>query len=253
MVIVMVRTPKTAFQRQYADRCMADSNHQASSQRPGMNPALPPVPKKKPKLRHHKSMMAGVQGLISASASTVSLTATRLLRLKKTPVEQRMQGQATETQNSYPDLARSTISNNLSEETIVMDDAVEDPTAVVSIEEFRGGLTWARIDSRCRGLDLDLFCPYDKDDLFHTGEILEVQDMAPMSSFRNLRSLRLTGMLQSYQKEIWRTVWLNPQLEDLELGMALEPSLNDEVLSSWFSIHGDWEFKMKEGTTTKYL
>lgn len=44
--------------------------------------------------------------------------------------------------------------------------------------------------------------------------------LAPM---RSLRSLKLTGMTRSYQRQIWRAVWLNPELEYLELEMAESP------------------------------
>lgn len=190
--------------------------------------------------------MTGVRGAFNASASTVSLTATRLLRLRKNAYTG-TSIRDLENHNGQPDLCQ-----NLSEETIVMDEYIEDPNAVISIEEFKGGISWTRIDKSCRILELDLFCPHEPENPV-SSHILELQDMAPLSSFRNLRSLKLTGMLQSYQKHIWRTVWMNPQLEDLELDMALEPALHDEVRSSWFSIHGDWETMVEEKTLATYL
>lgn len=49
---------------------------------------------------------------------------------------------------------------------------------------------------------------------------LSLEILAPM---RALRSLKITGMTRSYQRQIWRAVWLNPELEYLELEMAESP------------------------------
>lgn len=225
---------------------MADSDRPVDPLHSNTSPPHAPDPPMKSGLRHHKStVMTGVRGAFSASASTVSLTATRLLGLKKNTHTGTLRD--LENQTSHLDL-----SQNPSEETVVMDEDIEDPNAVISIEEFKGGLSWTCIDKSCRGLDLDLFCAHEPENPI-SSHILDLQDMAPLSSFRNLRSLKLTGMMQSYQQHIWRTVWMNPQLEDLELDMALEPSLHDEVLSSWFSIHGNWESGVEEDTLTRYL
>ena len=65
-------------------------------------------------------------------------------------------------------------------------------------------------------LDLDLFRPEGAVNVFPP------QDLAPLCLFRDLRSLKITGMMQSYQWNIWLVVWLNPQLTDLTLEMAGE-------------------------------
>lgn len=46
------------------------------------------------------------------------------------------------------------------------------------------------------------------------------QDLSPLCLYRDLRILKITGMMQSYQSYIWLVVWLNPQLTDLALEMA---------------------------------
>ena len=50
-------------------------------------------------------------------------------------------------------------------------------------------------------------------------------ELAPLSMFKNLHTLVITGMVQSYQRIIWEVVWLNSQLEKLVLVMAEEPTV----------------------------
>ncbi|PGH28042.1 hypothetical protein AJ80_00297 [Polytolypa hystricis UAMH7299] len=67
-----------------------------------------------------------------------------------------------------------------------------------------------------------------------------LDSLRPLCNFRNLKSLKLTGMTQSYQRYIWETVWLNPELEELLLEMALEPCIRRTYSKAWPSIKGDW-------------
>lgn len=71
--------------------------------------------------------------------------------------------------------------------------------------------------------------------------------MAQLCDFRNLRVLRITGMMQSFQKYIWRAAWLNLNLEELELGMALAPRIRASVAENrtdWPLIRGGWDFEV---------
>lgn len=225
---------------QYTDKWMPDSDNQIDPLEPDMSPAHGPAPSKKPGLKHHRStVMNGIQQIINASASTVSLATSRFRNFGKAAEEE-----------PVPAIPRSAIST-ASQETIV-GSKNEDESTSVSIKEFGGGLSWTRINPGCERLALDLFSSYEPSNPL-SGDMLHVREMAPLGYFRNLRSLKLTGMLQSYQKAIWEAVWVNPELEELELGMALKPSLHCEAASSWYSIHGDWEATKRNDTSTRYL
>lgn len=89
---------------------------------------------------------------------------------------------------------------------------------------------------------MDLFWPVN-DSQETANDMLDVIQMAPLSEFRSLRSLSITGMMQSYQKYIWPAVWLNPDLEELELGMALPPCIFATFVEKqvqWPLIQGAW-------------
>src|SRR5947209_8252681 len=77
--------------------------------------------------------------------------------------------------------------------------------------------------------------------------------MRPLCDFRHLRSLQLNGMVQSYQKYIWQTCWLNPALEELTLEMALESSIHDPFGRSCSVIEGDWEMTSDGEGSMEYL
>ena len=60
-----------------------------------------------------------------------------------------------------------------------------------------------------------------------------LQDLSPLLVYRNLHSLTITGMMQSYQSYIWPVVWLNLQLTELTLEMAeYGERLNAEVIAT---------------------
>ncbi|PIG82944.1 hypothetical protein AARAC_008157 [Aspergillus arachidicola] len=78
-------------------------------------------------------------------------------------------------------------------------------------------------------------------------EIFPLSSLTPLLHFRHLRTLKLTGMMSSYQKYIWQAAWLNPHLEELELGMALAPSLRRNYVTKWPCIRGGWTLKERFG------
>ncbi len=66
--------------------------------------------------------------------------------------------------------------------------------------------------------EIDLFRPNDI-----SATIFPPTDLSPLSLYRQLRTLKITGMKESYQQAIWEVVWLNPGLVELTLEMANEP------------------------------
>ena len=78
------------------------------------------------------------------------------------------------------------------------------------------------MDHNIRHLEIDLFRPASEPTVF------PLQDLSPLCLYRELRTLRITGMMQSYQSMFWPVIWLNPQLTDLTLEMAGEAEPLDE-------------------------
>lgn len=80
-----------------------------------------------------------------------------------------------------------------------------------------------------------------------------LEDMKALCEFRHLRSLQIGGMLQSYQKYIWQTCWLNPGLEELTLEMALEPTISDSYSHLCPRIEGEWKIMNEKDGSAHYL
>ena len=72
------------------------------------------------------------------------------------------------------------------------------------------------MDHNKRHLEIDLFRPASEPTVF------ALQDLSPLCLYRELRTLKITGMMQNYQSTLWLVVWLNPHLTDLSLEMAGE-------------------------------
>ncbi|OGM40418.1 hypothetical protein ABOM_010869 [Aspergillus bombycis] len=145
------------------------------------------------------------------------------------------------------------------------------------ILEFRGGDTWDLLARDRKSLGLDLFWPIEfstpgsghptkatpiptegperpqsqdprgkgnnDDEREQEQETFPLTSLTPLLHFRHLRALKLTGMMSSYQKYIWQAAWLNPHLEELELGMALAPSLRRNYVTKWPCIRGGWTLR----------
>lgn len=109
---------------------------------------------------------------------------------------------------------------------------------------FRGGLTWSDLPRTKKTLGLDLFWPSGEET--NGPSRLNIIELEPLCQFRCLRSLRITGMLQSYQAFIWQAAWLNLDLEELSLEMGLEPEIDSTVhRAQWKSIKDGWEMDKK--------
>ncbi|KAH8429077.1 uncharacterized protein LDX57_006747 [Aspergillus melleus] len=142
-------------------------------------------------------------------------------------------------------------------------------TPIHPLEGFRGGETWALLDKGRRSLGLDLFLPVDvlkeeedaaaakkaegetgqqedeasEPDIIQRAafEILPSKELEPLNQFRKLRMLKITSMIQSYQKEIWQAAWLNVELEELELEMVSQPRIRRPYVDHWPYIKGGWK------------
>ncbi|KAH8690081.1 hypothetical protein BGW36DRAFT_440909 [Talaromyces proteolyticus] len=73
---------------------------------------------------------------------------------------------------------------------------------------------------------------------------LDGQYLSSLKSFAGLRYLKISGMLKSYQKEIFQAVWEMELLEELDLRMAEEPQLSLGVY--WRRIEKGWSPKRRE-------
>ncbi|CRG83490.1 hypothetical protein PISL3812_00841 [Talaromyces islandicus] len=73
---------------------------------------------------------------------------------------------------------------------------------------------------------------------------LDAQYLSSLKSFLGLQYLKVTGMLKSYQKEIFRAVWKMELLEYLDLRMAEEPQLSPGVY--WRRIEKGWDPRRHE-------
>jgi hypothetical protein len=60
-------------------------------------------------------------------------------------------------------------------------------------------------------------------------------------------------MLQSYQSYIWQTAWLNLDLEEMSLEMALEPKIDCTLhAAQWKLIRDGWEMDRKQSAEPVY-
>ncbi|KAJ5270054.1 hypothetical protein N7505_005812 [Penicillium chrysogenum] len=83
--------------------------------------------------------------------------------------------------------------------------------------------------------------------------LLTLEQMHPLTQFRNLRVLKLVGMMKSYQPVIWQVVWLNPRLVTLELEMAVGLDIEKPVgPSGWKPITKGWVMNVKSWAEPAY-
>ncbi|GAB1211325.1 hypothetical protein ATERTT37_000438 [Aspergillus terreus] len=123
---------------------------------------------------------------------------------------------------------------------------MEQATPNRPLMSFRGGISWCYIPKNRQELGLDVFQSMTEQSSRDT-DILPIEELAPLCEFRNLRVLKLTGMIQSYQKYIWQAAWLNPRLEELELEMVLPPRIRRGYNEEWPYIKGGWSGQYGDG------
>lgn len=75
---------------------------------------------------------------------------------------------------------------------------------------------------------------------------LDEQYLSCLTAFMNLRCLRVSGMLKSYQKQLFRAIWKMERLQDLQLRMAEEPRILPEAELPWLHIEQGWSPRANE-------
>ncbi|KAJ5730875.1 uncharacterized protein N7483_005383 [Penicillium malachiteum] len=116
-------------------------------------------------------------------------------------------------------------------------------TVTKPLHLFRGGNAWTNLPRSQSTLGLDVFWPDCLDEGVEEVDepCLELSEFKPLCEFRHLRSLKIVGMMQSYQTFIWQAAWLNTDLEELELGMAVEPEISNKIYETrWKVIKEGW-------------
>ncbi len=104
--------------------------------------------------------------------------------------------------------------------------AVEEDENQPTFEFSKQLLIW--MDHDKKRLEIDLFRP---EGLTH---IYPAHVLSPLCLYRKLHSLKIVGMMQSYQQYIWLVVWMNPYLSELTLETASEGEAMDgtEILKA---------------------
>lgn len=116
---------------------------------------------------------------------------------------------------------------------------------------FRGGPSWRFLprDKSTLGLDLFWSCADNQEGI----NCLDIMELKPLCQFRGLRSLKLVGMMQSYQTYIWQAAWLNLALDELELGMVLKPEIISLTHGSqWRLIREGWTMDEEQKAEPSY-
>jgi hypothetical protein len=95
-------------------------------------------------------------------------------------------------------------------------------------------------------LSVDVFHPLNDFDSDEDQDVKANISLKHLSSFCNLKYLKITGMLESYQSEIWLTAFMNPALKYLHLEMVLSPEISlpseqKDTVSTWVKIDGSWK------------
>ena len=104
-----------------------------------------------------------------------------------------------------------------------------------------------RMNHNKRHLEIDLFRPASEPTVF------PLQDLSPLCLYRELRTLKITGMMQNYQSMLWPVVWLNPQLTDLSLetvGEAESLDVEAIVKAQEYAKHKPTMREVVQGKTT---
>ena len=89
---------------------------------------------------------------------------------------------------------------------------------------------WPVIPANLQDLTLDLtICSPQEAESYKRQAVFQQAHLKPLCDFRGLKSLCVTGMLESYQQVIWEVVFRNPSLETLEMRMAQEPLCRNRI------------------------
>ncbi|KAI9810192.1 MAG: hypothetical protein M1827_006638 [Pycnora praestabilis] len=110
---------------------------------------------------------------------------------------------------------------------------------------------WAAMNTeKLTNLFIDLFRPgVQRGDT--DGDVFPLEHLVPLRTFTKLKNLTLVGMLDSYQSKIWEAVWLMPDIEGLDLRMAIEPVLR-RGYEEWPFIQNAWFMRKPEDVRRGY-
>jgi hypothetical protein len=78
------------------------------------------------------------------------------------------------------------------------------------------------------------------------------EDLVPLRTLTALKSLTIVGMTESYQKQIWETIWLIPSIKHLDLRMTTEPALRRDRHENWEFIKGSWKIRRLDQVVLTY-
>ncbi|KAJ5273780.1 hypothetical protein N7478_008905 [Penicillium angulare] len=149
---------------------------------------------------------------------------------------------------SCPVASRTPVPNLTHPEKLNISRDPEPATPRRPLLDFHGAEYWSSLSRTKKTLGLDLFwrCPPDSTQSGYY--CLDLLELRPLCEFRNLRSLKLVGMMQSYQSYIWQAVWLMLELDELELGMSLEPDIVNRIYEPrWKVIDEGWTLDSRMG------
>ncbi|KAK7544521.1 uncharacterized protein J3D65DRAFT_673265 [Phyllosticta citribraziliensis] len=108
---------------------------------------------------------------------------------------------------------------------------------------------WPVVNPDITQLSLNVFVPDAEDrenDAPHP-EYFTHDDLKHLTVFRNLDSLCIYGMTESFQSIIWETAWRNNHLRVLELGMLLHPITRAEDGTPFARIGKHWKLAGNPG------
>ena len=116
--------------------------------------------------------------------------------------------------------------NNIQDDTREQQLATEEKEERPMFEFSKQLLIW--MDHDKKHLEIDLFRP---EGLKH---IYPAHVLSPLCLYRKLHSLKIVGMMRSYQPYIWLVVWMNPYLSELTLETIREGEAMDgtEILKA---------------------
>ncbi|KAL1641474.1 hypothetical protein SLS58_005979 [Diplodia intermedia] len=115
---------------------------------------------------------------------------------------------------------------------------------------------WTVIPDNIQRLSLNVFVPDPEDRHEHAPhpEYFTKDDLTYLKNFTNLTRLRVYNMPDSFQSVIWETVWNNPSLNTLELGMRYNPITRDidNDNKRMPAIDGAWKYDPERIAANKY-
>lgn len=235
--------------------------HRTSANGPLTNFSRPLTKTPSTPSHHQSSILAGaVNNQKTSSVNTTNPLVTPT-KVGFTRSEARMENAIKDEDFNQSQLVTATSSTPVNRLLDLTDDKTDEPVsrkeqkmkmdAYVPVKMIFTKELWQIIDTNLEELHLDLFWPKLQAEP-QDGDVFPLEDLEPLCNFRQLRSLKITGMMESYQKYIWQAVWLNPHLRELTMEMALEPNIRKGHDKAWPTIKGTWRLQELESIKTSY-